>query len=135
MLNDGTGTYDGAGDQNQRDLWQDGFAELNTSDIITGTWSIKSRTTSVPTAEVTLAEVRALSGNAALAGVTEASTGLLDLVQTLKACALNLNANTKFVATAGNPEIVNRVAVAATRYDIPALTPWFAQYYGLANWQ
>ena len=134
LLNDGTGTYD-VTDQNQRDLWQDGFAELNTSDIITGTWSIKSRTGNVPTAEVTLADVRALSGNPALAGVTEASTGLLDLVQTLKGCALNLNANTKFVVTTGNPEVVNRVAVAATRYDVPALTPWFAQYYGLGNWQ
>ena len=122
-------------DQDQIDLWQDGFAELNTTDIITGTWSIKSKVSNIPSAEVTLADVRALSGNAALAAVTEASTGLLDLVQVLKGCALDLNPNTKFVITTGNPETVNRVAVAATRYDVPAITPWFAQYYGLANWQ
>ena len=122
-------------DQDQIDLWQDGFAELNTTDIITGTWSIKSKVSNIPSAEVTLADVRALSGNAALATVTEASTGLLDLVQVLKGCALDLNSNTKFVITTGNPETVNRVAVAATRYDVPAITPWFAQYYGLANWQ
>jgi len=131
-ITDGSGTY--GADTDQRDLWQDGSLELNTSDVISGTWSIKRRR-NAPTAELTVAEVRRLTGNAALTAVDEDAIGLTDLLETLKGCALDLNNRTKFVALTGDAEIFSRVNKSSTHYDVPALTPAFAQYYGLANFK
>ena len=126
------------GDQDQRDLWQDGFAELNTTDIITGTWSIKRRANNIPVAALTVPEVSLLSGRtvaANAANYTEDADDLEDLVSTLKGCALRLNDQTIFVATTGAAETASRVSTAATRYSVPALTPQFARYYGLGNFR
>lgn len=130
-----------ATDQDQIDLWQDGPFELNTTDCISGTWSIKRRKSNVPTATVFQNEIRALAANSNAAGA-EASTGLLEFLQILKGCALNLNDNTIFTLTTSpttvdaslQNEIFTRInSGATTRWQLPALTPAFAQYYGLAN--
>ena len=125
-------------DQLQWDLWQDGGLELNTTDVITGTWSIKLRTKNVPVEAPTVAEISVLTGNIVPPGAlayTEDATGLTDLVSTLKGCALQLNNQTLFVATTGDAETPERVSKAATRWSVPALSPTFATYYGLANFK
>lgn len=125
-----------ATDQDQIDLWQDGPFELNTTDCIAGTWSIKRRVANVPRSAVPLAEIRALTANPAAVG-TEASAGLMELLEFIRGCALRLNANTIFTLTSATTlqnEIFMRINSSAnTRWQLPALTPAFAQYYGLAN--
>ena len=124
-IDDGTGTYDGAGDYDQTDLWQDGDLELNTRDVITGTWSIKFTTKLAPVA-VTATELTALTA----AGTTEDAKGLAVLMNTIKGAAMKLNAKTIFAS--GN-EIWNEVT--AYHDQVTFITPQFCKYYGLLNYK
>ena len=124
-INDGTGTYDGAGDYDQTDLWQDGDLELNTRDIVTGTWSLKFTTKLAPVA-VTATELTALTA----AGTTEDAKGLAVLMNTIKGAAVKLNKNVIFAS--GN-EIWNEVT--AYHDQVTFITPQFCKYYGLLNYK
>ena len=124
-IDDGTGTYDGAGDYDQTDLWQDGDLELNTRDVVTGTWSIKFTTKLAPVA-VTATELNALTA----AGTTEDAKGLASLMNTIKGAAVKLNS--KVIFASGN-EIWNEVT--AYHDQVTFLTPQFCAYYGLLNYK
>ena len=133
-IDDGTGTYCGA-DHDQTDLWQDGELELNTTDCISGSWSIKLRTRSIA-ATVTAADLNNL-GLALAAGWTEDAPGLLDLVSAIKGAALNLNNRTTF---SNNRNIYtytrSQLSQAANgQLAVPLMTPAFAAYYGFLNFK
>ena len=129
-ITDGSGTWCGT-DLFQTDLWQDGNNELNTTDVVFGSWSIKRRA-AYPVVAATLAEMVNL--NAAIANNIENSAGLADLVSAIKGAALRLNANTIFSSAT---EIYNLPAATAETNvrngRIPLITPQFAAYYGLDN--
>ena len=120
------GAWVGAGDSDQTDLWQDGDLELNTRDIISGTWSLKFTTKLSPVA-VTKDE---LVTNLGAAGETEDAKGLKVLLNTIKGAAVKLNKNVIF---ASGSEIWNEVT--AYHDQVTFLTPQFCKYYGLLNFK
>ena len=122
-LTDGSGTW--GADWDQTDLWQDGDLELNTRDIVTGTWSLKFTTKLSPVA-VTATELTALTA----AGTTEDAKGLAVLMNTIKGAAVKLNK--KVIFASGN-EIWNEVT--AYHDQVTFLTPQFCKYYGLLNYK
>ena len=133
-LNDNTGTWD-AIDIDQTDLWQDGELELNTTDCISGTWSIKRCNKNIAM-DVTAAELNRL-GLALVAGWTEDAPGLFDLVSTIKGAALTLNKNATFTG-ASNIFDYTQAELARAELDastVPVLTPAFAAYYGFLNFK
>ena len=115
-----------AGDLDQTDLWQDGDLELNTTDVITGTWSIKY-TTALKPVTVTAAELAALTA----VGPTEDAKGLAVLMNTIKGAAVALDKNVLF---ADGNEIWN-VANPYHSGQLPLITPQFCKYYGLLNYK
>jgi hypothetical protein len=119
------GTWVGAGDFDQTDLWHDGELELNTRDVVSGTWSIK-RTSKLVAVSVTNAELDDLTA----AGHSEDAKGLKKLLDTIKGAAVKLNSDVKFVS---GDEIWNEV----TPYhdQVTFLTPAFCAYYGLLNFK
>lgn len=121
----GVATWTTAGDWDQTDLWQDGDLELNTRDVITGTWSLKFTTKLAPVA-VTATELTALTA----AGTTEDAKGLAVLMNTIKGAAVKLNS--KVIFASGN-EIWNEVT--AYHDQVTFITPQFCKYYGLLNYK
>lgn len=132
-----------AGDHWQNDKWMDGAVEQETTDVIYGTWSIKLNTTFFNNGGVFARQWGALTPVArtaicnALNPVTPAVNGaenvvgLTDLVGTIYSAAMQLNNRTIFndgteiaAAFKANPQ---------TNKEVPLLTPNFAKYYGLAN--
>ena len=123
------GAWVGAGDIDQADLWQDGDLELNTRDVITGTWSIKYTAKLAPVA-VSATELAALTA----AGTTEDAKGLAVLMNTIKGAAVALGKKAKkTVIFASGNEIWNE----ANAYHDPVtfITPQFCKYYGLLNYK
>ena len=125
------GAFGGGTDYDQVDLWQDGNNELNTTDVMFGSWSIK-RNRNLVTRGLTLAEKKILNP-AAVTGV-EGATGLEALTEAIKGAAVRLNSN---VLVTSNTEIFALSAATAESNvnRVPFITPLFAVYYGLANWQ
>ena len=116
-------------DVDQTDLWQDGDLELNTGDVVTGTWSIKYTGKLKPVA-VTAEELTALGGTIAGATPIEDAKGLKALMDTIKGAAFALNKKTIF---ASGSEIWDEVT--AYHDQVTFLTPFFVKYYGLRNFK
>ena len=118
------------GDTDTIDLWQDGDLELNTGDVITGTWSIKL-TTALKTVAVSATELTDLGA----ASATEDAKGLRTLLATIKGAASDLSKG-KFVFTDGAEIWAHTTELPNHEGDkIPLLTPQFAKYYGLVNFK
>ena len=123
----------------QNDMWNDGPLEMETSDIITGSWSIKYNAKffsgSKPIYKaLTLNEIVAI--NAAATAGTEAVQGLEALTGAIKGAALNLYPKANIV---DGTELHAMSASTFMQYVggtavPPLLTPQFAKYYGLADW-
>lgn len=124
------GTY--AADYDQTDLWQDGELELNTTDCISGTWTIKLRTRNIPRTAITREDLTNL-GLAVAANWSEDAPNLTLLMETIKGAALNLNSQAIF---SNGREIYNSTrAQLGAHTRMPLMTPSFAGYYGLANFK
>ena len=126
---------DYVGDLFQLDLWQDGNAELNTTDIIFGTWSIKRNasffeTRAVPMSNAEIALLTAGTGAIPAALFTENALGLADLTATIKGAILQLRPGTTIIRNRENWRMTK-----SNRTDVDPLTPNFALFYGLADWQ
>ena len=134
------------GDKWQFDLWQDGFFEQETTDVAAGTWSITRVTTKFfgnkgayeKYGELTNAEIAALAlENEDFDPETasyEAANGLLWLewlVGSLKAATLSLDPKATFI---DGVEIYEYNALKQVG-KLPVVTPQFAKYYGLADWE
>ena len=133
-----TGRLDPAGmfapDHWQNDLWQDGFVEQETTDVLYGNWSIKyCRKFFVNVYKtITDEEMEAMAGGP-LANHVESAIGLYNLAGAIKGSVLKLDKTATFVETKkADKEIYSKPANA--RLAVPAITPKFAQYFGLANW-
>lgn len=141
--------YAAAGDRDQEDVWIDGDVELFTTDVLDGDWSIKRMATAtVPTEPLTNAEIRQLSGLAAL-GANESyqatyacvaanvgNTDLDDLNATIKGCAwqlVNRSATWEFLRTTGTARTIPAIATQANnnRFTVPFIDGNFARAYGL----
>lgn len=123
----------------QNDLWNDGPLELETSDIITGSWSIKYNTkffaASKPIYQpLTLGEVQGIQP-AAVTGVP-AVKQLDVLLGAIKGAALNLypKANIADGTELHAMSVTTYLQFVGGSAIPPMLTPQFAAYYGLADW-
>ena len=123
----------------QNDMWNDGPLEMETSDIITGTWTIKYNTkffsaTGGIYKPLTLAQIKNIQP-AAVTGVPVVNE-LDTLCGAINGAALKLypkavfaNGNELHAMTVG--EYLDYVGGNAIP---PMVTPQFAAYYGLADW-
>ena len=104
----------------QNDLWQDGAVEQETTDVLFGTWSIKYNKTflSKIASELTDAEVEAI----------EPAAGTKPLWACFKGAARKLKSNAKLW---DGTEIYSKDS--GVRFEIPMVTPKFADYYGLRD--
>jgi len=166
------GTYFSKGDRWQNDMWQDGSLQQETSDVISGTWSIKLNTKflaengvydklykaaikgtapfkQVERGLVTEADIVNLTSFALakdeyanfylkwLPDYAEAAYGLEVLVGTIKAAVYDLSPKAVFINGREISDIPEDYQDDPDMipYYVPAITPAFASYYGLANWQ
>ena len=130
-----------AGDKWQWDMWLDGSVEQETTDVITGTWSIKiapnffTQIYAKQWGKLSAAQklqVKQAVYPAAATGVEDA-IGLEDLFGTIYSAAMYLNKDTLF---ANGQEIYTMFKTdPEAEKKVPMVTPQFATYYGLANWQ
>lgn len=125
-------TYPADGWQN--DLWQDGAVDQATTDVISGTWSIKYNKKFFATKNpiyraVTVPEVQVLTGNPDATGV-EVAEGLEVLVGSIKGAVLKLQPT----ATWLNGAEIYMAPATVKGKNLPVVTPQFAEYYGLADW-
>ena len=124
-----------AGDaEPQQDLWQDGELELNTSDCISGTWSIKLTNRNLATVNpITRDDLNDGLGLAVPAAWAEDVPGLRVLLSTIKGAAFALNSKTIF---ANGQEIYSASGDdLAGLEQQPFITPAFALYYDLLNFK
>lgn len=129
----GLATYELLGDIEQHDLWQDGELELNTSDVISGSWSIKLVNTN-PTATVSYQDMQNLNNGVAFANpLSEDAPNLLTLLETIKGAAQKLNSQVIF---SNGKEITNmNTTQLGNLVQPPMITPAFANYYGFQNFR
>jgi hypothetical protein len=149
------GSYITRGDRWQNDMWQDGSLQQETTDVISGTWAIKLNTKFL--AEngpydklnkqfakddrgiVTWDDINNLvsyNGNQ-IDDYVETAYGLEVLVGTIKAAVLTLSPKAVFIngKEISDLEYDYQDTPALIPSNVPAITPAFALYYGLANWK
>lgn len=125
---------DYAADKWQFDLWQDGSAEQETTDVIFGTWSIK-RNTKLKATALTQAEVRSYTsydetagtGYATVDAFTAAEADRAALALVINSAVKSLSANTVLI----NGEEIFNLNARAQVGSLLVLTPKFVTYYGL----
>ena len=125
---------DYAADKWQFDLWQDGSAEQETTDVIFGNWAIK-RTTKLKAVIPTNAEVQFYTGFDADAGegyatyaeFSAAQSSRAELALVINSAVKKLKASTSLIT---GEEIYNLNARQQVGV-LPVLTPAFVEYYGL----
>ena len=123
----------------QNDMWNDGPLEMETTDIITGTWSVKYNAkffaASKPIYQpLTLGEVQGIQP-AAVTGVP-AVKQLDVLLGAIKGAAKNLypKANIADGTELHAMDVNTYLQYVGGTAIPPMITPQFAAYYGLADW-
>jgi len=135
----------GNGDNFQMDVWTDGDIETFTTDVMSGTWSIK-RNTRLAGVALTLGEIcgtfrniaapataavapRAVTAPGLAAGfVAGNAQDVVDFNAMLKGAARNLS---RTVIFANGTEISSKIGDGNRFTDLPMITPKFAVAYGL----
>ena len=131
-----------AGDKWQWDMWLDGPVEQETTDVITGSWSIKIAPNFITQVyanywgKLTAAQKGVVVSNikpGAAVPIVEDAIGLEGLFGTIYSAAMKLNNKTIFA----NGQEIHAMFKADPESEkaVPMITPQFATYYGLANWQ
>ena len=125
-LEDGSGLF--GSDAWQNDLWQDGFMEQETTDVISGTWSIKLNTKFYAEKNPIYRPVSAEFIERYFPN-TDGRRAIVDtwLWGAINGAALKLDSS---VTLYDGTEIYNKTS--DQRANVPMLTPQFVDYYRLA---